>query len=392
MNNEPMKIIFVSHAASLTGAPKFIFEFAKIIATGHEVTLVSKRDGPLLDAAIENNPEGIDYLNSNNSHEVTQEGFGSKVKTAIKFIQERKPDLVYINSAASGEWVIASRKCKVKNIFHLHEMKNECMSLLLCKTVTLDVMNYVDFAIYASKDVEKDAGDFFDSQPPESTIMDYFFDCQQILGKSQIEEPLPQNARGEKINKDQPIVCGCGVACHRKGVDIFFDTACQLPHLQFLWIGQWKSPQGYHNPIAGRYEREKLKNFFICGEVTNPYFYLNLADLFVLCSREDPNPLIVIEALILGKQAVCFSKTGGRRFTLDRYGYVISGPPKVELLVSFINRLFPPPNYEPFVPNWLSLVQEAIIKDCDKKGVLAKFEQILTQIMDCPPLGPPPTG
>lgn len=371
-----MKIIFVSHASSLTGAPKVVFELAKIFASQHEVILITKKDGPLLQQALQDNPEDIQYVNINNSHEVRLSPFEEKVETAKGLIEQYKPDLVYVNSVASGEWVIAARTCGVKNIFHVHEMRDECLSLLRVRCATLDIMDYVDLLICVSKDVERDAREFFDSMPSQCVIVDHFFDCEKILNQAKIEQPLPKNAKGEIINRNQPIVCACGVASHRKGTDLFFEAARQLPHLQFLWIGKWHATGLPENPVEKIYLADKLDNFFISGEVTNPYFYLNLADLFVLCSREDPQPLIVFEALILGKQSVCFSESGGSRFILDRYGYVLHGEPSVERLVSYLNRMFANPGDRPFQPGWQDTMQSIVIEQYGKQGVLSKFEKL----------------
>lgn len=376
-----MKIIFVSHASSLTGAPKVVFELAKIFASQHEVILITKKDGPLLQQSLQDNPEEIEYVNINNSHEVRLSPFEEKVETAKSLIERYKPDLVYVNSVASGEWVVAARTCGVKNIFHVHEMRDECLSLLRVRCATLDIMDYVDLLVCVSQDVERDAREFFDSMPSQCVIVDHFFDCEKILNQAKIEQPLPKNAKGEIIDRTQPIVCACGVASHRKGTDLFFETARQLPHLQFLWIGKWQASGLPENPAEKSYLTEKLDNFFISGEVTNPYFYLNLADLFVLCSREDPQPLIVFEALILGKQSVCFSASGGSRFILDRFGYVLHGEPKVERLVAFIDRLFTSSNRTLDTQQWIDFGQSAIIHKYDKSGVLSEFESIIQPIL-----------
>ena len=375
-----MKIIFVSHASSLTGAPKVVFELAKIFASRHQVIFATKKDGPLLQQALQENPEGIEYFNINNSHEVRLSPFEEKVETAKAFISEHQPDLVYVNSVASGEWVVASRLCGVKNIFHVHEMRDECLSLLRVRCATLDIMNYVDLLVCVSQDVERDVREFFDSMPPVCTIVEHFFDCEKIQLRSQVEEPLPKNAKGGIINRNQPIICACGVASDRKGTDIFFDTAIRLPQIQFLWIGKWNSTDISHNPVEERYEREKLENFFISGEVTNPYFYLNLADLFVLCSREDPQPLIVFEALILGKPAVCFSHAGGSKFILDRFGYVLHGEASVERLVSYISQIYRVPNGQIFRSGWQETMQNTVIQRYDKSGVLSKFENLMQSL------------
>lgn len=372
-----MKIIFVSHSSSSTDIPKFIFGLANSFAVNHQVTLVTKRDGILLQQAIQENSSGINYLNVNNHHEVFQAAFAQKVETAIKVIKQQEPDLVYVNSVASSEWVVASRLCGIKNIFHIHEMKSECMELLMSQAATPDVLNYTDLVIYGSQAVERDVRDFFDSQPPASTVQNYFFDCPKILDLSNLEQPLPQNAQGQVMEKQKPVVCAWGIASHSKGVDLFFETAQRLPHLQFLWIGQWYSTDGSYNPVEHIFQKEKLDNFFITGEVDNPYFYLNLADLFVLSSREDNRLLTVIETLILGKQAVCFSKTGGARFILDRYGYVISGEPNLDLLVQFIKRLFPESDGSISIPEWLTTMEQKILKMYNKESVLLNYQQII---------------
>jgi glycosyltransferase involved in cell wall biosynthesis len=375
-----MKILFVSHAASLTGAPKFVFELAKLFAHRHEVILVTKQGGTLLKQAIANNPEGIHYIDTNNSHEVSRSSFPEKVETARKLIEQYNPDFVYVNSVASGEWVVASRLCGVKNLLHVHEMKKECLSQVRMRCVTLDIMEYADFVLYPSKDVEQDAVQFFDPVPKASAIVDYFFDCDAILENARTEEPLPQNAKGLEIDRERPIVCACGVASHRKGVDFFFEAARQLPQLQFLWVGKWRSDEMSVNPIESKFSQDSLANFFLSGEVKNPHFYLNLADIFVLTSREDPQPLIVFEALILGKQAMCFSGTGGTRFVLDRYGYVLHGEPSVERLVSFLDRIFPATSARSFIPTWLDDMKKAVSDRYGKQEALAHFEQLIGMV------------
>ncbi len=375
-----MKILFVSHAASLTGAPKFVFELAKLFADRHEVILVTKKDGVLLQQAIANNRQGIHYIDTNNSHEVSSSSFPEKVETARALIQQHNPDFVYVNSVASGEWVVASHLCGVKNLLHVHEMRKECLSQVRMRCVTIDIMEYADFVLYPSKDVERDVCQLFDPPPKASAIVDYFFDCDAILENARREEPLPQNARGVEIDRDRPIVCACGVASHRKGVDFFFEAARQLPKLQFLWVGKWRSDEMSVNPIEQNFSQDTLENFFLSGEVKNPHFYLNLADLFVLTSREDPQPLIVFEALILGKQAVCFSGTGGTRFVLDRYGYVLHGEPSVERIVSTISRLLPASGERSFTPDWLDTMKKTMSDRYGKQEALSKFEQFIGMV------------
>jgi hypothetical protein len=49
------------------------------------------------------------------------------------------------------------------------------------------------------------------------------------------------------------------------------------------------------------------------GELAAPHGLLALADLFCLTSREDPFPLVMLEAAALRKPVLCFERAGGAR-------------------------------------------------------------------------------
>ena len=104
----------------------------------------------------------------------------------------------------------------------------------------------------------------------------------------------------------------CGVAVPRKGPDIFWEVAKALPEYDFVWIGSWDDDDYVrnNNNALSLNEQEPLGNLYWTNSLTNPYTALNQIDLFTLTSREDPNPLVVLEAIALDKPAVTFTKTG----------------------------------------------------------------------------------
>ena len=60
------------------------------------------------------------------------------------------------------------------------------------------------------------------------------------------------------------------------------------------------------------------------GELENPHPLLNACDLFCLPSREDPFPLVMLEAGALGKPMVCFDGAGGaKEFAARGAGIVV---------------------------------------------------------------------
>jgi glycosyltransferase involved in cell wall biosynthesis len=62
------------------------------------------------------------------------------------------------------------------------------------------------------------------------------------------------------------------------------------------------------------YEKERLpalQQVVLAGPQTNPQNYYQLFDVFALTSREDPFPLVALEAAVLGKPVICFRQAGG---------------------------------------------------------------------------------
>ena len=79
----------------------------------------------------------------------------------------------------------------------------------------------------------------------------------------------------------------------------------------FLWVGgdmtNLHSAQILHDAAKLR-----LGDYFkVLGTVPNPLDFFAAFDVFVLLSREDPFPLVCLEAASLGKPFVCFDNAGG---------------------------------------------------------------------------------
>jgi glycosyltransferase involved in cell wall biosynthesis len=123
---------------------------------------------------------------------------------------------------------------------------------------------------------------------------------------------------------DAQLVVSIGTDLWRKGIDIFLHLAqavCQQnSRAHFVWIGGTSSPQlDYDIRVGGLSGR-------ICflGQCAKPADYLAASDVFVLTSREDPYPLVCLEAAALGKPIVCFASAGGApEFVEQDCGFVV---------------------------------------------------------------------
>ena len=124
----------------------------------------------------------------------------------------------------------------------------------------------------------------------------------------------------------RPLVVGCGTASRRKGADLFCEVAARvraegLEGVQFVWIGQAGDAD-----MAGMIARLGLQDMVeMVGEVANPAAFFDQASVLLLPSREDPYPLVCLEAAEREVPTVCFDRRAGgiARFVEDDAGIVV---------------------------------------------------------------------
>lgn len=144
-------------------------------------------------------------------------------------------------------------------------------------------------------------------------------------------ESTAKDLRSElKIPEDAFIVGASGTLDWRKSPDLFLHLArivhTRNPHapIHFIWLG---GDAGSLEHLKLRLEIENLgmeSIIHLVGPTPIPLDYFSLFDIFALTSREDPFPLVCLEAAALGKPVICFDKAGGmQEFVEDDCGFVI---------------------------------------------------------------------
>ena len=127
------------------------------------------------------------------------------------------------------------------------------------------------------------------------------------------------------------IAGGCGNAEWRKGNDLFITISRQvigreddtMTPVHFVWVGV--PPGSLRDDLlldirkAGLSERVHL-----ISPTPDVLRYMSRFDVFVLCSREDPYPLVVFEAGLCNVPVVCFDGAGGAPELIENDGgYVV---------------------------------------------------------------------
>ena len=117
------------------------------------------------------------------------------------------------------------------------------------------------------------------------------------------------------IPDDAFVVLGCGAVDKRKGVDLFVQVAIRLlerlPAAWFVWVGRVAEPETLTWCIHDAQRAGIAERIVFSGEREDVRPYYEAADLFLLTSREDPFPLVSLEAMGAGLPIVAFEGGGG---------------------------------------------------------------------------------
>ncbi len=109
------------------------------------------------------------------------------------------------------------------------------------------------------------------------------------------------------------VIGGCGGVSERKGTDLFIQVAARLAPkhagLRFIWIsGPGSIADIYRDKERTRELEELVRNlgdrFVLTDMVPNPHDYFSILDMFVMSSRSDGLPLVLLESMSLGLPVV----------------------------------------------------------------------------------------
>ncbi|PHD65692.1 glycosyl transferase [Bacillus toyonensis] len=122
---------------------------------------------------------------------------------------------------------------------------------------------------------------------------------------------VARNELRKKLNLplDSKIILGVGFADYRKGIDLFSFIAYSVrkvhTNIHFIWIG--RTDVHLMDTLSPRYKA----HFTLVDPTPDIGLYNAGADLYLLTSREDPFPNVVLEALDTKVPVIGFKNAGG---------------------------------------------------------------------------------
>lgn len=230
-------------------------------------------------------------------------------KAALERFLTPHPQLIYSNTVVNGPLLeeLAPLNCPV--VTHVHELQNaierwapgELMAATLRRT---------NHFIAVSEPVAQNLRSRHGVGADAVTVVHAFIDVTAAP-----TDPVAAARRRElHLNSEHIAVFGCGTTDWRKAPDLFVEIAARacaaLPQLRFFWLGagSLEERRALDNLIASRRLRDRVR---FLGERPDARSCLAAGQIFLLSSREDPFPLVALEAADAGLPIVCFEEAGG---------------------------------------------------------------------------------
>jgi glycosyltransferase involved in cell wall biosynthesis len=326
------KILFISHDATRTGAPIVFLHQLKWLRenTNIEMCFLLLDGGPLISNFEELGTTWLWKVSSpppTFSQRVIKRATGLLKKTpshrdiVLKELDSAQFDMVYSNTVASHEVGLQLKKRWNKPwISHVHEMPFSIRSFY-SNSMRPEVMDGLDRMISVSKACKRLLQENFDLK---NTPVDLVYEC---VPTSEMKKPLRtrEDVRSSWGLKNEFVVGGSGLMSWRKGIDLFIEISRIIQNspasqeVRFVWVGAIKKDvvEGY------RYECMQLgvaPSIIFTDATSDPASYFQAFDAFALTSREDPFPLVALEAAALKKPIICFENSGGIPELIEHQG------------------------------------------------------------------------
>ena len=319
------RVLFVSHEATRTGAPKIILNILKRFREACDIdceTIVHD-EGHLLEEFNQSSEVHCLRLPRIRSTELQKQ-----VKNIVRRKDNRHPTVAICNSMESRFVMEQLNDLGVPVIALVHELP--------CSYTDADyelVYEHTSKIIFPAKVVQEATNKKLpipfgkDIILPQGLLNPYFGQSvDRDLARAQIRREL-------SLPRDAFVVLGCGTLDLRKGIDHFAAIARNVVRktnhsdsVHFVWVGE--GPRWSHSPL--HYVQIDLRrsqtaaHVHFVGEREHVDSYFAGSDMFLLSSRVDPFPCVVHEAMATQLPVMAFDDSGGAVAALaDGAGFVV---------------------------------------------------------------------
>ena len=313
-------VLFISHDTSRTGGPIFLLRFLRWLRANTDIpfrVLAGNRGDLYADfesvCPVDSfEPKLSLYyrilrkLNLNRSH---KERYLSGLREKLQTIQI---SLIYANTIATGEMLefLSFADCPV--LCHVHELEGT-IGMFGARNMEL-VKNRASSYIAVSQAVKNNLVEHHGISAGAIRMIYGFIPTAQLMEQG---AGSSRNAVFQELGMPATakLVCACGSLDSRKGADLFLQVAEKTAAIfrdapvHFVWVGGREETVNHLKKKVASSSLRGTVHFTGPRADVGPFY--QACDVFVLPSREDPFPLVMMEAALQAKPIICFDRSGG---------------------------------------------------------------------------------
>lgn len=302
---KPQKILVITHAASLGGAPILLLRLMRLLKeNGYTYNTLVMENGPLVKEFEEVSDKCEVYKRP--SKKSVSEKIRAKVLGKENNLQDilQGVNLIFSNTIVNGRILNEIKKISSAPVIsYIHELE-----LVTALTTTKETLHYAimntSFFFVPCKVVEHFLIDSLKIDKEKLAKLNYYLPDENL--------PIPV-----KENIDSSFNVGCLATLEwRKGADLFLQVVANFFsihkdwNVKFFWMGNYSEAER----LRFLYDAEKLgikENIKLLPASESVGTFWNSINVLLLPSREDPYPVVVLEAAMHKIPTVCFKNSGG---------------------------------------------------------------------------------
>ncbi len=311
-----MRILFIAHDSFRAGAQLLTMTFIEWVQanTEHEIVIILKKDGELKSEISKLAPTYIWRLDNSFISKISRKVYRSGI---LRKIRSFNPDIIYSSTITNGSILHALDFLNKPVVTHVHEM-DYWINQFGEQNLQHNIEHTTKFILPAQA-VKENLCSKHVAAPNKCVVIPEFINLKTGLDKS-LHERL--GVSGKAI-----LIAASGGEIWRKGKDLlvpivinFFSKYSGLDDIHFVWIGGEMTHELNHDLENSGY----IDRIHFIEHLPNAQQYFGSLYLFLMLSREDPFPLVNIEAASRGVPVICFDRSGGTpEFINDRAGAVV---------------------------------------------------------------------
>jgi len=304
-------VLLVGHDAHRHGAQMILLHLARALvdAAGVEVSVALRAGGPLLAEYRAIAPTVV---------------LGRRGPTSLaRVLRASAADIAICNTAVCGDLVPAISAAGLEVVALVHELPRLVEQYGLEEHLRA-IAAHADHVVFPSGLVERGFRRFAPAGTVRASILPqglYFTTAPGESDRSRLRATIG-------VGRGRQLVLGAGYADLRKGFDLFVETARRVletrDDVHFAWVGElsedmriWVAGDVDASQTGDERLAERLHLIGFSDEM--PAWHA-ASDAFLLSSREDPYPTVVLEALHAGRGVVLFDGATGMDTLAARFG------------------------------------------------------------------------